>query len=140
MSAASTIARLVAIRGHDFYVVQRRREQIEGSIQNVKRRYGPFSGAFFDPTMTPPGGPNTEMEDIREDRGWRVNYLPLVVPAGSPDGRAGDSVTLSDRPDERDWIDALDLGNFEVLKVSGIGYNVRNQRPEAYRAIIDRKN
>jgi hypothetical protein len=138
MSAGSTIARLVSRRPHPFYVVQQIREQTDGGMTNVTKRYGPFSGAFFDPTMAAPGGPNTEIEDIRTDVGWRLNFMPLVVPVGSPDGRVGDSVTLRDRGTERDEIDGTDLGTFRVLKCTPIGYDSDANAPEAYRAILER--
>lgn len=138
MSAGSTIQRLVTRRPHPFYVVQSVRVQSDGGMSNVTKRYGPFTGAFFDPTMSAPGGPNTEIEDIRTDTGWRLNFLPLTVPVGSPDGRVGDAVAVRDRPNERDQIDGVDLGMFRVLKVTPIGYDANVSAPEAYRAILER--
>jgi hypothetical protein len=139
VSAGSNIARLVSRRPHDFYLLQSTREQTDGGLSNVTKRYGPFQGAFFDPAMAYPGGPNTEIEDIRDDRGWRLNFTPLVVPVGSPDGRPGDAVAVRDAATERDSIDALDLGLFRVLKVSMLGYDPDRQAPEAYRAILERQ-
>src|SRR4051812_16956454 len=139
MSAATAIARLLGRYGHDFYLVQQTRETVDGSLRNVTKRYGPFQGAFFDPAMAYPGGPNTEIEDIRDDRGWRLNFLPLSVPQGSPDGRPGDPVSVRDRTDERDQIDATDLGSFRVLKVSWLGFDPATQQAQAYRAILERQ-
>jgi hypothetical protein len=140
VSVTTNIARLVQRRPHDFFVLQTVRVQSDGGLSNVTKRYGPFQGAFFDPALAAPGGPNTEIQDIRDDKGYRLNFLPLVVPVGSPDGRAGDAVTLRDRPTERDKIDALDLGTFNVLKVSNLGYDPNNKSPEAYRAILERQS
>lgn len=89
--------------------------------------------------MAAPGGPNTEFEDIRDDKGWRVNFMPLVVPNGSPNGRPGDQITVRDRPEERDTLDALDLGKFIVIKVTPIG-NFANGQAESYRAILERQS
>jgi hypothetical protein len=131
VSAGSTQARLIALRGQPFYVLQTLRRQVEGHMESTTLRYGPFMGAFFDPTMASPGGPNTEVQDIRDDKGWRVNYMPLIS--------NGRQITLRDKPDERDSIDAVTKGIFVVIKVTPIGKEV-DGLAESYRAILERQN
>lgn len=133
MSVSSMVKRMVAKRPQQFYVRRSTRQTVEGHVESGTQRLGPYSGALFDPTMTPPGGPNTPVEDIRTDSGWRLTYAPL------PDG-----TTLVDAPSERDTVEFVGPGfpvfgvdpvTFRVLKVTPLGGAVQ---PGGFRAILEK--
>lgn len=132
MTVASMVQRMVGKRTQEFYVRRSTRQTVEGHIESVPARLGPYYGALFDPTMTPPGGPNTPVEDIRTDTGWRLTFAPLP------------GVTLVDAPGERDVIEFVGPGFpiygvdpvlFVVLKVTPLGGAAT---PGGFRAILEK--
>ena len=144
MSIRGAVRRSVAKRPHQFDVITAVAVRAGGGTRRAETRYGPFTGAFFDPTMAAPGGPNTELTDPATDKGWRLVCGPLQWPAQALNAAATGAqqmgppyvpVTLHDRADERDVIDGYELGRFRVLKISELGGFGTNQ---GYRLVLER--
>lgn len=130
MSILSTMQRLVALRPQTFWVVRHERSSEEGHLENLTSIYGPYTGALFDPSMTAPGGPNTDIEDVRTDSGWRLNFAPLpdIVLVDSELER--DSVLFTDP-----YSGGYDHARFRILKVTPLGGAVA---PGGFRAILEK--
>lgn len=126
VTVASAVRRLVGRRPTTFYIERGTRATVEGHQETATADFGPFTGALFDPTMAAPGGPNTDMEDIRTDVGWRLTFP--VLPG----------VTMKDQPSERDSVRVevgADVTRFRVLKVTPLGGAVT---PGGFRAILEK--